>query len=118
MGQEFEHHHKLTRLNRATFPADRDELTKRHLNLLELRMKLLARNDRTVHRSTVILGAHVNGPIPSVAEGRSPIERDGVEHSRELFTFQIERIGARCLLLLNQLDAIGELPPPGKTFEF
>lgn len=99
-----------------TFP-DRPDLADLHERLIATRHSLLAHNDATIHRSTVVFGAGVFGEIPSVTEGRSPVDIAGVANVRRLFAFQLERIGPGCRELLDRLVKAGGVGR-GETLEF
>lgn len=99
-----------------TFP-DRPELADLHERLIQTRHSLLAHNDSTIHRATVVFGSGVFGEIPSVTEGRSPVEIGGIANVRGLFAFQLERIGPGCRELLDRLVKSGAVAR-GETLEF
>jgi hypothetical protein len=99
-----------------TFPG-RPDLAEIHKRLLEKRHQLLAHNDETEHRATVIFGRDVFGVRPSVTEARSPVDVEGVGNVRALFAFQLDRLELGGGQLLDRLVKLGAVPP-GQVIEF
>jgi hypothetical protein len=95
----------------AKFPS-RPDLLAHHEQLLERRNTLLAHNDLSPHRATVVWtrGAfHADRPV--VLEARSPINAAGITEARKLFNYQRERFTERLEHLINELQQILEWPP-------
>jgi hypothetical protein len=78
-----------------------------HDKLLDHRRALLAHNDLTEHRATVIWtrGAW-HEDRPAHFEARSPINAPGIVEARELFRYQRERFDAGLGELLAQLQGM------------
>jgi hypothetical protein len=89
----------------SDFPG-RPELKGHHLQMLDKRNSLLAHNDLTEHRASVIWtrGALLDDRA-AIVEARSPINTAGVAEVRELFTFQEERFGEHLQRLIEILQA-------------
>lgn len=91
----------------ARFPLARFDFAEHHRRLLEVLNTLLAHNDLSPHRATLVWPRFVDGR-PAIAEGRSPVQRAGIQITRELCAFQEERFGARAQQLAAMLqEALG-----------
>lgn len=88
----------------STF-VDRPDLAVTHDRLLEARDTLLAHNDVSPHRVTVVWPDFVDGK-PAITEARSAIDAAGVVIARELFQFQHARFGERVQELGAQLQTV------------
>jgi hypothetical protein len=77
----------------ATF-AGRPDFAVTHARLLDARDTLLAHNDLSPHRATVVWPEYMDGR-PAITEARSAIDAAGVGIVRELCDFQEERFGNR-----------------------
>ena len=89
-----------------SFPG-RPDLATTHDLLLEVRDTLLAHNDTSRHRDTIVMPDWMDGK-PVVTEGRSPIDAAGVPVARELFRFQHDRFSVAAEALAIRLqDSLG-----------
>jgi hypothetical protein len=82
-------------------------LKRHHDELLKMRRTLLAHNDLTEHRATIVWtrGAFFKDR-PTSVEARSPINAPGISETRELFRFQEERFGKALDKLIEQLQTL------------
>jgi hypothetical protein len=95
----------------VTVPRPTD-FAEHHRQLLELRNSLLAHNDLSSHRATMVWtkGAfHPDRALP--VEARSPISAAGAIEVRELFTFQRDRFTTRLDELVDKLQELLDWPP-------
>lgn len=90
----------------STFPQQ-PELAEQHKALLRQRNQLLAHNDLTTHRSTLVWPEYDKGQ-PAILEARSPIQAEGARRVRELCRFQEARFGVHVQTLARRLqDSLG-----------
>ena len=83
--------------------SDRPDFKKHHKRLIEHRNTLLAHNDLTPHRVSLVWPDFHEGR-PAILEGRSPINAVGVTEARELFKFQQDRFGEHAQSLAGRLQ--------------
>jgi hypothetical protein len=73
---------------------------------MEYRKKLLAHNDVSQHRATVIWSAGAfHHDRPAVVEARSPIDAKGIREVLELFDYQASRFREGVEPVLEQLQS-------------
>ena len=85
----------------SKFPG-RPELMANHTMLIQHRNTLLAHNDLTAHRTTIVWPSFVEGRA-TVLEARSPLKSEGARQARELCQFQQTRFGAHVQDLVERL---------------
>lgn len=97
--------------------GERTDLRAAHERLLELRHGLLAHNDETGHRGTVVFGSGAFFDHPAATEQRASVQAAGMPSLRELFRFQDERMGEGVLSLARTYEELGGVAP-GQTVEY
>jgi len=89
-----------------SFP-EKPHLKQHHDQLLDKRRTLLAHNDLTQHRATIVWtrGAW-HEDRPAMVEARSPINAPGIVEARELFAYQGKRFREHLEKLLTELQGV------------
>lgn len=85
--------------------ADRPAMKRLHKHLLDDRRTLLAHNDQTAHRETLIWPKFVNEGA-AILEARAYVKTDAPDKIRELCAYQEQRFGEAAQVLANKLQTL------------